>query len=159
RDQIAVLHASELRDLDELSWGALTEQVAAAAAGLRELGIRRGDRVVADMPNIPETVIAFLAVASIGAGWAGAAPAVGARSVIDRCAQIQPKLMLTVDGYRHGGRDFERLAVAEAILAELPTVERVVLVPYLAPSAQAGRHARFPHSSWEQLLERGRGAE
>jgi acetoacetyl-CoA synthetase len=111
------------------------------------------------MPNIPETVIAFLAVASIGAIWSSAAPEFGARSVIDRFAQIQPKLMLTVDGYRHGGRDFERLAVAQAILAELPTVERVVLVPYLAPPAQASRQARFAHSSWEQLLERGRGAE
>jgi acetoacetyl-CoA synthetase len=159
RDQIALIHASELREEGELSWGALTEQVAAAAAGLRELGIGRGDRVVAYMPNIPETVIAFLAVASIGAIWSSAAPEFGARSVIDRFAQIQPKLMLTVDGYRHGGRDFERLAVAQAILAELPTVERIVLVPYLAPPAQASRHASFPHSSWEQLLERGRGAE
>jgi acetoacetyl-CoA synthetase len=159
RDQIAVIHASELREGGELSWGALSEQVAAAAAGLRELGIGRGDRVVAYMPNIPETVIAFLAVASIGAIWSSAAPEFGARSVIDRFAQIQPKLMLTVDGYRHGGRDFERLAVAQSILAELPTVERVVLVPYLAPPARAGRDARFPHSSWEQLLERGRGAE
>jgi len=159
RDQIALIHASELREEGELSWGALTEQVAAAAAGLRELGIGRGDRVVAYMPNIPETVIAFLAVASIGAVWSSAAPEFGARSVIDRFAQIQPKLMLTVDGYRHGGRDFERLAVAQAILAELPTVERVVLVPYLAPPAQASRQASFPHSSWEQLLERGRGAE
>jgi acetoacetyl-CoA synthetase len=159
RDQLAVIHASELREEGELSWGALTEQVAAAAAGLRELGIGRGDRVVAYMPNIPETVIAFLAVASIGAIWSSAAPEFGARSVIDRFAQIQPKLMLTVDGYRHGGRDFERLAVAQAILAELPTVEHVVLVPYLAHPAQASRQARFAHSSWEQLLERGRGAE
>jgi acetoacetyl-CoA synthetase len=159
RDQVAVIHASELRDLGELSWGELSAQVAAAAAGLRELGIARGDRVVAYMPNIPETVVAFLAVASIGAIWSSAAPEFGARSVIDRFAQIQPKLMLTVDGYRHGGRDFERLAVAEAILAELPTVEHVVLVPYLAPSAQASARAGVPHSSWEELLKRGRGAE
>jgi len=159
RDQIAVLHASELRDLEELSWGELSEQVAAAAAGLRELGIGRGDRVVAYMPNIPETVIAFLAVASIGATWSSAAPEFGARSVIDRFAQIQPKLMLTVDGYRHGGRDFERLDVARAILDELPTVEHVVLVPYLTPSAQASGRFGFPHASWEQLLERGRDAE
>jgi acetoacetyl-CoA synthetase len=159
RDQIAVLHASELRDLDELSWGELSEQVAAAAAGLRELGIGRGDRVVAYMPNIPETVIAFLAVASIGAIWSSAAPEFGARSVIDRFAQIQPKLMLTVDGYRHGGRDFERLAVVRAILDELPTVEHLVLVPYLTPSAQASARLGLPHASWEQLLERGRDAE
>jgi acetoacetyl-CoA synthetase len=159
RDQIAVIHASELRDLDELSWGELTDQVAAAAAGLRELGIGPGDRVVAYMPNIPETLIAFLAVASIGAIWSSAAPEFGARSVIDRFAQIGPKLMLTVDGYRHGGRDFERLTVAQAILAELPTVEHVVLVPYLAPSAQASAGTSVRYWSWEELLERGRGAE
>jgi acetoacetyl-CoA synthetase len=159
RHQIAVIHASELRDLGELSWGELTERVAAAAGGLREMGIGRGDRVVAYMPNIPETLIAFLAVASIGAIWSSAAPEFGARSVIDRFAQIEPKLMLTVDGYRHGGRDFERLAVARAILAELPTVEHVVLVPYLAPSAHASVRSPVPYSSWEELLERGRGVE
>ena len=83
------------------------------------------------MPNIPETLIAFLAVASIGAIWSSAAPEFGARSVIDRFAQIEPKVLLAVDGYRHGGKDFDRTAVVERILEELPTVEHVVLVPYL----------------------------
>ena len=78
------------------------------------------------MPNIPETLIAFLAAASIGAIWSSAAPEFGARSVIDRFAQIEPKLLLAVDGYRHGGKDFDRTAALEGILAELPTVEHVV---------------------------------
>ena len=149
--QPAVLHCSELRELEELSWGELTAQVGAAAAGMRALGVGRGDRVVAYMPNIPETLIAFLASASIGAIWSSAAPEFGARSVIDRFAQIEPKLFLTVDGYRHGGKDFDRTAVAAGILAELPTATGVVLLPYLDP-------ARDPASvspgaiSWEQLL-------
>ena len=108
---IAVLHASELRPLAELTWGELSEQVAAVAGGLRALGVERGDRVVAYMPNIPETLIAFLATASVGAIWSCAAPEFGARSVIDRFAQIEPKVMLAVDGYRHGGKDFDRRAV------------------------------------------------
>ncbi len=107
-DEVAVLHCSELRELDELTWGELREQVAAAAGGLRALGVGRGDRVVAYMPNIPETLVAFLAVASIGAIWSSAAPEFGARSVIDRFAQIEPKVLLAVDGYRHGGKDFDR---------------------------------------------------
>ena len=130
-DEIAVIHSSELRELDELSWGELRAQVAAAAAGLRALGVGRGDRVVAYMPNVPETLIAFLATASLGAIWSSAAPEFGARSVIDRFAQIEPKVFLAVDGYRHGGKDFDRTAVAAGILAELPTVERAVLLPYL----------------------------
>jgi acetoacetyl-CoA synthetase len=130
-NRVAVLHASELRDLRELTWGELSAQVAAVAAGLRELGVERGDRVVAYMPNIPETLIAFLASASIGAIFSSAAPEFGARSVIDRFAQIEPKVLLAVDGYRHGGKDFDRRAVVGEILAELPTVRHTVLVPYL----------------------------
>ena len=109
--EVAVLHASELRALEEITWGELTAEVARAAGGLRALGVGRGDRVVAYMPNIPETLVAFLAVASIGAIWSSAAPEFGARSVIDRFAQIEPKVLLAVDGYRHGGKDFDRLAV------------------------------------------------
>ena len=88
--------------------------MAAAAGGLRALGVERGDRVVAYMPNIPETLIAFLAMASIGAIWSSAAPEFGARSVIDRFAQIEPKVLLAVDGYRHGGKDFDRTAIVAA---------------------------------------------
>ncbi len=134
-DAVAVLHASELRDLDSITWGELSARVAAAAAALRTLGVRRGDRVVAYMPNIPETLIAFLAVASIGAIWSSAAPEFGARSVIDRFAQIEPKVLLAVDGYRHGGKDFDRTAVVASILRELPTVEHVVLLSYLSTGA------------------------
>ena len=83
------------------------------------------------MPNIPETLVAFLATASIGAIWSSAAPEFGARSVIDRFAQIEPKVLLAVDGYRHGGKDFDRTASWQGILAELPSVEHTVLLGYL----------------------------
>ncbi|MHB8531849.1 MAG: AMP-binding protein, partial [Solirubrobacteraceae bacterium] len=125
---VAVVHCSELRpELGELSWGELNEQVATLAGALRALGVGRGDRVVAYMPNIPETLVAFLASASLGAIWSSAAPEFGARSVIDRFAQIEPKVFLTVDGYRHGGKDFDRAGAAREILAELQTVQQVIV--------------------------------
>jgi acetoacetyl-CoA synthetase len=167
--EIAVLHASELRELQELTWGELSGQVAAAAGGLCALGVGRGDRVVAYMPNIPETLIAFLATASLGAVWSSAAPEFGARSVIDRFAQIEPKVLLAVDGYRHGGKDFDRTAVLDSILAELPTVEHTVLLPYLsegelpdrsaAGRSRPGRRRPIGRLSWSALLARGHGAE
>jgi acetoacetyl-CoA synthetase len=83
------------------------------------------------MPNIPETVVAFLATASLGATWSSAAPEFGARSVIDRFAQIEPKVLLAVDGYRYGGRDFGKLDTVAALQAEMPTLERTVVLPYL----------------------------
>jgi acetoacetyl-CoA synthetase len=148
------MHSSELRELQELTWGALTAQVAAVAGGLRALGVGRGDRVVAYMPNIPETLVAFLATASIGAIWSSAAPEFGARSVIDRFAQIEPKVLLTVDGYRHGGKDFDRSAVVQSILAELPTVQHTLLLPYL------NEHAQLDGAlGWEELKQRGEGTE
>ncbi len=157
-EAIAVMHCSELRELHQLTWGELRAQVAQVAAGLRALGVGRGDRVVAYMPNIPETLIAFLATASVGAIWSSAAPEFGARSVIDRFAQIEPKVFFTVDGYRHGGKDFDRMDNARAILAELPTVERAVLLPYLSadatPAALTGEAML-----WQELVASGEGAE
>ncbi|HEV3095067.1 MAG TPA: acetoacetate--CoA ligase [Solirubrobacteraceae bacterium] len=154
----AVIHASELRPLGELTWGELAEQVAAAAAGLRSLGVGRGDRVAAYMPNIPETLVAFLASASIGAIWSCAAPEFGARSVIDRFAQIEPKVLLGVDGYRHGGKDFDRGDALRSILAGLPSLEHMVLLGYLDERAKP---SRFTENglSWSELLARGAGAE
>jgi len=161
--ELAVLHCSELRELDEITWGELNARVAAAAGGLRALGVQRGDRVVAYMPNIPETLIALLAVSSIGAIWSSAAPEFGARSVIDRFAQIEPKVLLAVDGYRHGGKDFDRTANVQRIVAELPTVEHVVTLQYLAGNdvyepASGGGGVRSV-LTWDELLARGEGVE
>ena len=118
--EVAMRFASELRALDSWTWGELRRETAAIAAGLRALGVGEGDRVAAYMPNIPETVAAFLACSSIGAVWSSAAPEFGARSVIDRFAQIEPKVLLAVDGYRYGGKDFDRRAIVARDRGELP---------------------------------------
>ena len=152
--ETAVLHSSELRELAELSWGELNASVAQAAEGLRALGVGRGDRVVAYMPNIPETLIAFLATSALGAVWSSAAPEFGARSVIDRFAQIEPKVLLTIDGYRHGGKDFDRTEVAAGILAELPSVTRTVVLGYLDPEADPASVVEGA-LSWQGLLDTG----
>jgi acetoacetyl-CoA synthetase len=113
-EEVAIRHASELRPLAAMTWGELRTLTARIAAGLRTQGVEAGDRVVAYLPNIPEAVAAMLACASIGAVWSSAAPEFGARSVIDRFAQIEPKVLLALDGYRYNGRDFDRSAqVAE----------------------------------------------
>jgi acetoacetyl-CoA synthetase len=118
-DRVAILHASELRPLDGWTWGDLRTRTAQIRAGLQARGVERGDRVAGYLPNVPDTIAAFLATASLGAIWSSAAPEFGARSVIDRFAQIEPKVLLAVDGYRYGGKDFDRGAVVENVHAEV----------------------------------------
>ena len=130
RDRTAVVAISQTRPELELTFGELREQVARAQAGLRRLGVGPGDRVVAYSPNIPETLVAFIATASLGAIWATCAPEFGARSVIDRFAQIEPKVMLAVGGYGYRDRYVDRRAEVAEIRARLPTLEHVVWVPY-----------------------------
>jgi acetoacetyl-CoA synthetase len=129
---VAIRHASELRPLGEWSWGELRAHAGAVAAALREAGVEAGDRVAAYLPNIPETVAAFLGCASIGATWSSCAPEFGVRSVVDRFAQIEPKVLLAVDGYRYGGRDFDRSETIAALQRELPTLRQTLVLPYLA---------------------------
>ncbi|HET7574256.1 MAG TPA: AMP-binding protein, partial [Solirubrobacterales bacterium] len=135
-EEVALVHASELRELAELSWGELRREVARVAAGLRALGVGEGDRVVAYLPNVPEATIGFLATASLGAVWSSASPDFGADSVVDRFAQIEPKVLLAVDGYRYGGRDFSRLETVDLLRERMPSLEATVLVPYLDPGAR-----------------------
>ena len=149
-DQPAIIFESELRARTEISWDELKRQVAALANALKKLGVKPGDRVVAYMPNIPHTVVALLAVASIGAIWSSASPDMGHVSVIDRFRQIEPRVMLAVDGYRYGGRDFDRRAIVREILSHLPTVEKLVLVPYLDPATDI---AQFPQAmAWADAM-------
>ncbi|MGN6170507.1 MAG: acetoacetate--CoA ligase [Solirubrobacteraceae bacterium] len=145
-DALAIQHASESRGLERLTWGELRAQTAAIASGLRSLGVGPGDRVAAYMPNIPETVASLLACASIGATWSSAAPEFGARSVIDRFAQIEPKVLLAIDGYRYGGKEFDRSEMVSRIASEIPSLERVVRLGYLDGS---GWEAGFLGSSSE----------
>ncbi|MDP2810588.1 MAG: acetoacetate--CoA ligase [Rhodocyclaceae bacterium] len=130
----------------ELSWSELQRQVGALAASLHSMGIRRGDRVVAYLPNIPETVVAFLAVASLGAIWSACSPDMGRIAVLDRFRQIAPKVLIAVDGYRYGGKAHDRRELIHELLTELPSIDHMVLLPCLdAPAAAAG----FAHCmSW-----------
>ncbi|HTF58422.1 MAG TPA: acetoacetate--CoA ligase, partial [Actinomycetes bacterium] len=129
-----------------------------AAAGLRRLGVAKGDRVVAYLPNVPETVIAMLATASIGAIWSSCAPEFGVSSVVDRFAQIEPKVLVAVDGYRYGGAWHDRRDALAEIRRRLPTLEGTVLVTGPgregSPSGDEGGT-----TTWERLLEDGAGAE
>jgi acetoacetyl-CoA synthetase len=156
-EEVAILHASELRELGELRWRELRAQVSAVAAGLRELGVGRGDRVVAYLPNIPEAIVAFLATASLGAVWSSCSPDFGPASVVDRFAQIEPKVLFAVDGYRYGGKDFDRREVVARLQEAMPTLERTVVLPYLDPDPDLAplRDA----IRWAGLLREGEGAE
>ena len=127
----AIHHASELRELDTMTWGELRAMTAGIAVGLRSYGVGPGDRVVAYMPNMPETIAAFLACASIGAVWSSCSPDFGARSVVDRFAQIEPKVLLAVDGYRYNGKDFDRREVVDGIAHEIGHGVEVVTFGYL----------------------------
>ncbi|MGB6053957.1 MAG: acetoacetate--CoA ligase [Burkholderiaceae bacterium] len=144
----AIIAQSELRPLAQLSWDELRAQVTAVAHKLRALGVGPGDRVAAYLPNIPEAAVAFFACASIGAIWSSCSPDMGSAGVLDRFRQIDPKLLIAVDGYRYGGRDFDRLPVLEAMRRELPTLQHTVLLPYLNPQAA------LPDSvTWTSLLQ------
>jgi acetoacetyl-CoA synthetase len=155
--QIAIRHASELRKLEEWRWGELRAHTAALAAGLQSLGVRRGDRVAAYLPNIPEAVAGLLACASIGAIWSSCSPDFGVRSVVDRLAQIEPKVLLTVDGYRYGGKDFDRMDVVAALQAEVGSLQRTVVLPYLDGSPDLGRLRDA--ITWDDLLTTANSAE
>ncbi|MBK4733116.1 acetoacetate--CoA ligase [Noviherbaspirillum pedocola] len=143
----AIIARSELRGRIELSWREFRRQVTALANSLRALGIGPGDRVVAYLPNIPETAVAFYACASIGAIWSSCSPDMGHASVLDRFRQIDPKLLFAVDGYRYGGRDFDRTDVVRTMRESLPTLAHTVLLPYLNTDAALDGALR-----WEALF-------
>ena len=147
----AIIFQSELKPRTEVTWDELKRQVAAVANTLKSLGVKPGDRVVAYMPNIPQTVVALLAVASVGAIWSSASPDMGHVSVIDRFRQIEPKVLFAVDGYRYGGKDFDRRGIVNEIVSHLPTVEKIVLVPYLDEHIDA---AALPNAMlWADTLK------
>jgi acetoacetyl-CoA synthetase len=144
-DAAAVVARSQTRGPIELTFCDLREQVARARAGLQRLGVGPGDRVVAYLPNIPETLVAFIATATLGAVWATCAPEFGARSVLGRFGQIEPKVLLTVSGYTYRDKPVDRREQVAEIRAGLPSVEHVVDVPY-------GEHAVPDATRWDYLL-------
>lgn len=132
-DKVAIHYASETEPLRTVSWHELGRQVRAVATELRRLGIGPGDRVASYLPNIPETVVAVLATAAVGAVWSSSAPDFGVKTVIDRFAQIEPKLLFVCDGYRFNGKEFSRESEVRQLVDVLPSVEHVVCVPVLRP--------------------------
>ena len=128
---VAVVAWSQTRAPQELTWSELADAVARCRAGLVRLGVGPGDRVAAYLPNVPETAIAFLATASLGAIWSSCAPEFGVRSVVDRFAQIEPVVLFAVDGYRYGDKAVDKRADVAAIEAALPTRRQTVHVRYL----------------------------
>jgi acetoacetyl-CoA synthetase len=143
---LALQHASELRELDWMTWGELRDLTARIATGLKFLGVTPGDRVVGYIPNIPEAIAAFLACASLGAIWSSCSPDFGVRSVVDRFAQIEPKVLIAVDGYRYGGKDFDRRDVVAQLQREIPSLEHTVLLEYLGAGAMDGA------MGWRELI-------
>jgi acetoacetyl-CoA synthetase len=132
---IAVLYATEGEPLRHLTRGQLRDEVARLAQGLRRMAVRPGDRVAAFLPNGAEAIVGVLACASLGAIWSSCSPDFGVRSVVDRFAQIEPKVLIAADGYRYGGREFDRRDVVERLRAEIPSLEHTVLVTHLDPDA------------------------
>ena len=135
--QPAIIFKNELQAPLEMSWDELYRRVASVAARLRKMGIKKGDRIVAFMPNIPETAIAFLASASIGAIWSSCSPDFGSRSVVDRFKQIEPKVLFATDGYTYGGKGFDRLAVVSELQNSMDSLESTILIPYCDPNVTA----------------------
>ena len=156
-DEPAIMHQSEVRSLDSVTWGELRDRTAALAAGLRAMGVKRGDRVAAYLPNIPEAVIGLLACASIGAVWSSCSPDFGAGSVVDRIQQIEPKVLLTVDGYRYGGKDYDRTEVVARLQQEIPSIQKTVFLPYVAQDPDTSQLENVV--MWDDLLSQHEGAE
>ena len=151
-DHPALIARSETRGLENtatVTYAELARQVAAVRGGLVRLGVTRGDRVVAYLPNIPEAVVALLATSSLGAIWSSCAPDFGTRAVVDRFSQLEPKVLIAVDGYRYGGRDFDRARELADIESALPSLRATVVLPYLRPDATPARSE--DRMSWAEL--------
>ena len=148
----ALIHLSERQGPASLSWDELGSRVRRLAMALKDLGVIKGDRVVGCLPNTPDAVVAMLATTSLGAIWSGCGPDFGPRGVLDRFSQLTPKVLICVDGYQYGGKPFDRRAEMTHIAASLPTLEHVVLVPYLD---RDDRRAIGPRGLiWDDLLAR-----
>ncbi|OAT66592.1 acetoacetyl-CoA synthetase [Mycobacteroides immunogenum] len=130
-DRPALVSLREDRAAESMTWAELSRQVAALAASLRKLGVARGDRVVAYLPNCPAAIVGLLACASVGAVWASCGPDFGTLGVLQRFQQLEPRVLLAADGYRFNGRDFDRADEIRDIAAGLPSLVATVVVPWL----------------------------
>lgn len=157
-DDVAVVFRREDGVTARCTYGELRDLVARARAGLAALGVGRGDRVAALVANAPETLVAFLATASLGAIWSSCSPDFGVRAVVDRFAQIKPRVLIAVDGYVYGGREHDIQSTVRRLGTEIPGLRAIVLVNYLRARAPASDGA-VPMVCWDELLEAHAGAE
>jgi acetoacetyl-CoA synthetase len=129
-DQVALIFKGEANDSISMTYEILYDEVARVAKSLREAGVEAGDRVAGFIPNMPEAIIAMLAATSLGAIWSSCSPDFGIKGVLDRFGQIKPKVLFTADGYFFKGKAFDSLSRVSQILDDLPSIEKVVVVPY-----------------------------
>jgi acetoacetyl-CoA synthetase len=160
-EQAALVFRNERGTRREISYGELYEEVARVAAGLKAVGVVPGDRVAGFLPNIPETVVAMLAATSLGAVWSSCSPDFGVHGVLDRFGQIAPKVLFTADGYFYAGKSIDSLASIAEIVARIPNIERLVVIPYASakPDLQRlGSEAAYRTTLFGELGATRRGA-
>ena len=151
----ALVFQNEQQGLVEMSWTELEAQTAALVQFLRQAGVQRGDRIAAFLPNIPQAITAVLATMSLGAVWSSCSPDFGSNSVADRFVQIEPKVLITVDGYTYGGKPFDKTDTVREICELLPSLQQVILIPYLSEQATT---AGLPHAVlWKDALAQPAG--
>ncbi len=155
----AIVFRDERGGRRELSHDALAAEVARVAGGLRAQGIRPGDRVAGFLPNVPETVIAMLASAACGAVWSSCSPDFGAAGVLERFGQIEPRMLFAADGYRYAGKEIDSLGRVREIVRAIPSIERVVVIPFLHGARGGDELAGIANAeSWEAFAARGADA-
>ena len=130
-NETAIYFGNEAGIYTKTSWKELKQKVASMAWYLKSVGVKKGDRVVAYLPNVPEATISFLAVNALGAIWSSTSPDFGTESVVDRFAQIEPKVLIAVDGYQYNGKPYDKTAVVNGIVDALPTLKKVIILPFL----------------------------
>lgn len=129
-ERTALIFKGEDRVHRKITYKELYDEVASVATSLKEMGIKPGDRIAAFMPNMPETIIAMLAAVSLGAVWSSCSPDFGIKGVLDRFGQIKPRVLFTANGYSFKGKEIDSLESVKGITEALPSIEKVVVVPY-----------------------------
>ncbi|MCL6638163.1 MAG: acetoacetate--CoA ligase [Firmicutes bacterium] len=156
-DRTALIFKSEAGDSGRVTYAQLYDRVARAVRSLRDLGVQAGDRVAGFMPNMIETVVAMLAATSIGAIWSSCSPDFGIKGVLDRFGQIAPKVLFTADGYFYNGKVFDSLGRIAGFLKDIPSIEKVIVVPYTGEKSDPGS---VPGAvSWDDFLAGESGLE
>ncbi|MBM4191949.1 MAG: acetoacetate--CoA ligase [Gammaproteobacteria bacterium] len=150
-DHPALLAVNERGQRRTLSYRQLHTEVGRITAGLREAGVKPGDRVVGFMPNLPETVVAMLAATSLGAIWSSCSPDFGIAGVLDRFGQIAPKVLITADGYFYAGKTIDSLGAVSGVLAQLSSVTTVIIVPYVSVEPDLTRLHFLPTHLWSRF--------